>query len=132
MSVAAPKSDHRTSPQHQFSKNGWSQYSDSALKVRDIIFDVVLNFLNKPLFEGWPTDYERASFKGSTINHLDVLYLFNSLCSVFFFLCASDSFLRFQTWVTHHLGHVTLGPEPLVWSNLDPNQRLYSLSSLIL
>ncbi len=24
---------------------------------KSVIFDVVLNFLNKPLFEGWPTDY---------------------------------------------------------------------------
>ncbi len=27
------------------------------LHWKSVIFDVVLNFLNKPLFEGWPTDY---------------------------------------------------------------------------
>ena len=51
MSMGAPKWDHGNSPQHQFSKKGWSQHSDSALKVCDT------SILNKPLFEGWPTDY---------------------------------------------------------------------------
>ncbi len=27
------------------------------LHWKSVIFDVILNFLNKPLFEGWPTDY---------------------------------------------------------------------------
>ena len=27
------------------------------LHLKSVIFDVVLNFLNKPPFEGWPTDY---------------------------------------------------------------------------
>ncbi len=36
MSMGAPKWDHGTSPQHQSSKFGWSQHSDSALKVCDI------------------------------------------------------------------------------------------------
>ena len=38
--MAAPKLDHRSSPQHQFSKKGWSHHSDPALKAC---------VLNKPL-----------------------------------------------------------------------------------
>ncbi len=33
--MKAPTLDHGTSPQHQFSKKGWSQHSDSVLKVCD-------------------------------------------------------------------------------------------------
>ncbi len=53
--MAAPNSDHGTSPQYQFSKKGWSQDSDSPLKVCDIWHRIKL--FNNPLFEGWPTDY---------------------------------------------------------------------------
>ncbi len=40
------------------------EFSSSAVKVIcGDTFDIVSNFLNKPLFEGWPTDYKRQNIK---------------------------------------------------------------------
>ncbi len=36
MSMTAPKSDFGTAPQHCFSKKGWSQHSETALKVHGL------------------------------------------------------------------------------------------------
>ncbi len=46
--MEAPNWDPGISPQHQFSKKGWSQHLDSALKVCDITI---------PKLSPWPTDY---------------------------------------------------------------------------
>ena len=36
MSMAAPKSDSQTTKQHCFSKKGWSQHSETGLKVHGL------------------------------------------------------------------------------------------------
>ncbi len=46
------KMKHRPSPQHQFSKWGWSQHSDSASKVCDVWRRITI-----PKMSPWPTDY---------------------------------------------------------------------------
>ena len=49
-----------------------------------MIFDVVLNFLNKPLFEGWPTDYidhVPLEYSGQNVQKVQIFAIFASLLS---------------------------------------------------
>ena len=58
--------------------------------MQNLIFDVVLNFLNKPLFEGWPTDYRmyfllkkyRASYKRCMFVQFDIILVIAQISNI--------------------------------------------------
>ena len=54
------------------------------LHWKSVIFDIILNFFDKPLFEGWPTDYSSTQFRvignslAGAVNNLNKICLFST------------------------------------------------------